>query len=146
MGTTKKAQPADQLEKALLSAGVDKQSARSLTSSKSLDRIVIPVYWKDGLVVHSRNVWLQKLPELLRWFREEFPDGQVRWDPDFENDDPSIGDSAIRIYFNYQEDDQGDHWSPPPTLLEEESYNKMLSKVSFKGTRPVTVGKVLHAR
>jgi len=148
LGTTRKeTQPVvDKLNKALGSIGVDKDGIASLTSSKSVDRIVIPIYWKDGMVMHARKLWIQKLPEFLRAFEKEFPDGQARWDPDYESDDPSAGDAAIRVYFNFQEDDDGDHWSPPPTLLEEESYNKMVARSSFKGVQPVTASKVLHAR
>ena len=48
---------------------------------------------------------------------------------------------AIRVYFNYQEDDQGDHWSPKPTAIEEQSYQKMLKRFSYTGpgrSRPAT--------
>lgn len=136
----------DNLGKALASIGVDKESVGLLTSSKSLGRIVVPVYWKDGLVIHAHRIALTGVPGFLRGFREVFPDGLVRWDPDYESDDASAGDAAIRIYFSYQEDDQGDHWTPPPTLLEEESYDKMLAKAALKERQPVVASKVLHAK
>ncbi|MDA4133551.1 MAG: hypothetical protein OK454_10590, partial [Thaumarchaeota archaeon] len=59
---------------------------------------------------------------------------------------PAAGDIALRVYFNYQEDDQGDHWSPPPTLLEEESYYRMLARAFYKGKKPVPVSKVVHGK
>jgi hypothetical protein len=132
------------LEKALLSIGADKVSVERLVSTKLLEDIVIPLYWKDGLVSNSHLLWLVKLPGFLRGFEEEFPDGQVRWDAHYESSDPSLGDIALRIYFNYQEDDQGDHWSPPPTLLEEESYRRMLTKATFKGEKPLPASKVVR--
>jgi hypothetical protein len=134
------------LRKALLSVGADKDSVERLVSSRALEDAVIPIYWKDGLVSSVRPLWLVRLPEFLKSFQEEFPDGQVRWDQDYESDDPASGDIALRTYFNYQEDDQGDHWSPPPTLLEEESYRKMLAEASFKGKKPVPASKVVHGK
>jgi len=134
------------LRKALLSVGAEEDSVKKIISSKALEEAVIPVYWKDGLVSSDRPLWLVKLPEFLRGFGEEFPDGQVRWDKDYESDDPAAGDIALHVYFNYQEDDQGDHWSPPPTLLEEESYYRMLAKSSFKGKKKTSVSKVVHGK
>jgi hypothetical protein len=134
------------LRKALLSVGADKDSVERLISSRTLEDVVVPIYWKDGLVSSVRQLWLVRLPSFLKGFQEEFPDGQVRWDQDYESDDPASGDIALRTYFNYQEDDQGDHWSPPPTLLEEESYHKMLAKASFKGKKPVPASKVVHGK
>ena len=132
------------LQKALLSVGADQQSAERLVSSKKVSELVIPIYWKDGLVSSVRPLWLVRLPEFLKSFQKEFPDGQVRWDPDYQSNDPTSGDTALRVYFNYQEDDQGDHWSPPPTLLEEESYYRMLARAAFKGKKSVSASKVVH--
>lgn len=134
------------LKKALLSVGADKQSVEKLVSSSAIDDVVIPIYWKDGLVSSVRPFWLVKLPEFLRSFEKEFPDGQVDWDKDYGTGGPGFEDIALRVYFNYQEDDQGDHWSPPPTLLEEESYYRMLARASFKGNKSVSVSKVIHGR
>lgn len=134
------------LGKALLSVGADKDGVEKLLSSKSLEGVVIPIYWKDGLVSSVRPLWLIKLPEFLRGFKEEFPDGQVNWDDGYGSSGPGADDVALRVYFNYQEDDQGNHWSPPPTLLEEESYYRMLARAAFKGKKQVSVGKVLRAR
>jgi hypothetical protein len=134
------------LRKSLLSVGVDKDSVERLTSSKTLDDIIIPIYWRDGLVSNSHPLWLVKLPEFLRSFEKEFPDGQVRWHDEYEGSDPALGDVALRIYFNYQEDDQGDHWSPPPTLLEEESYRRMLARCAYKGKRPIPASRVVHGK
>jgi hypothetical protein len=134
------------LRKALLSVGADRDSVERLGSSKTLDEVVIPIYWKDGLVSSVRPLWLVKLPEFLKNFEKEFPDGQVRWDQDYNSSDPSSGDIALRVYFNYQEDDQGDHWSPPPTLLEEESYYRMLGKSSFKGKKSISASRVVHGK
>jgi hypothetical protein len=134
------------LRKALLSVGSDKDSVDRLISSKVIDDVVIPIYWKDGLVSTVRPMWLVGLPGFLKSFEKEFPDGQVRWDHDYESSDPAAGDVALRVYFNYQEDDQGDHWSPPPTLLEEESYYRMLARSFYKGKKPVPVSKVVHGK
>jgi hypothetical protein len=136
----------DKLRKTLLSVGADKGSVDKLVSSKTLNDIVIPIYWKDGLVSSSRPFSLVKLPEFMKSFEKEFPDGQVRWDQDYESNDAASGDIALRVYFNYQEDDQGDHWSPPPTLLEEESYYRMLASGEFKGKKSVSASKVVHGR
>lgn len=111
-----------------------------------IDDVVIPIYWKDGLVSSVRPFWLVRLPEFLRSFEKEFPDGQVDWDRDYGTGGPGFEDIALRVYFNYQEDDQGDHWSPPPTLLEEESYYRMLARASFKGKKSVSASKVIHGR
>jgi len=134
------------LRKALLSVGADKESVEKLISSKALEEVVIPLYWKDGLVSSARPFWLVKLPGFLKSFEAEFPDGQIRWDRDYESDDSAAGDIALRLYFNYQEDDHGVHWSPPPTLLEEESYHKMLAKSSFKGKKSMPASKVVHGK
>lgn len=135
---------ADGLSKTLLSIGAEKESVERLAKSRALDRVVIPIYWKDGLVSSVRPLWLVKLPEFLKSFEKEFPDGQVRWDPDYEGNDPSWGDIALRVYFNYQEDDDGDHWSPPPSVLEEESYYRMLSGRSYQGKNPVPASRIVH--
>jgi hypothetical protein len=134
------------LKKALLSVGADKESVETLVSSSAIDNVVIPIYWKDGLVSSVRPLWLARLPEFLRSFRKEFPDGQVDWDKDYGTGGPGFEDIALRVYFNYQEDDQGDHWSPPPTLLEEESYYRMLARAAFKGKKSVSASKVVHGR
>lgn len=134
------------LKKALLSVGADGDSVDKLVSSTSLENAVIPMYWKDGLVSSVRPFWIVKLPEFLRSFQKEFPDGQVNWDKDYGTRGPGFDDIALRIYFNYQEDDQGDHWSPPPTLLEEESYYRMLARGTFKGKKSVSVGRIVHGK
>jgi hypothetical protein len=134
------------LQKALMSVGADKSSVERLISSKSLEDAVIPIYWKDGLVSSAHPFWLPKLPEFLRSFAKEFPDGQVRWDADYETNPPSSDDIALHVFFNYQEDDQGDHWSPQPTLLEEESYRRMLSNATFKGKKPMSVSAIVHGK
>lgn len=134
------------LAKALLSIGAEKDSVERLTSTKRINDLIIPIYWKDGLVSSVRPLWLVKLPEFLKSFEAEFPDGEVRWDGAFEGNDPAMGDVALRVFFNYQEDDQGDHWSPPPTLLEEESYYRMLSRGAYKGAKPVSAAKIVHER
>lgn len=138
----------EELRKSLLSIGVDKQSAEKLLASRELDRIVVPIYWKDGLVFHESSIALASVPDFLRSFEKEFPDGQIRWDPDYDESNPKQdkSDVAIRFYFSYQEDDQGDHWSPKPTLEEEESYQAMLKRYSFKGSNPVQAHKVLQGR
>jgi hypothetical protein len=138
----------DRLRKSLLSIGVDKEPAEKLLASRALDRIVVPIYWKDGLVSQSHPLSLSKLPSFLKSFQEEFPDGQVRWDPDYDeqNQQGKSSDVAIRVVFNYQEDDQGDHWSPKPTAIEEQSYQRMLKRFSYKGASPVQAHAVLHGK
>jgi hypothetical protein len=134
------------LRKALLSVGADKESVETLLSSKYLQNIVIPIFWKDGLVSSVRPLWLVKLPEFLKSFGKEFPDGQVDWDQEYGSTAPGADDVALRVYFNYQEDDQGDHWSPPPTLLEEESYYRMLARDAYKGKKQISASRVIHAK
>jgi hypothetical protein len=135
-----------ELRKSLLSIGVDKESVQKLCSSSALGRVVVPVYWKDGLVSHANLFWLAKLPNFLKGFEREFPDGEVRWDADYDenNLEGGSGNFAIRVFFNYQEDDDGDHWSPKPTAIEEESYRRMLERSSYTGPRAVQAGAVLH--
>ena len=150
---TKPADPAEKkdaerLRKSLLSLGVDKNSVSKLVGSRSLNRIVIPVYWKDGLVLHAHSLRLWSLPGFMKSFEKEFPDGELRWDPDYDehNLQDNVGEVALRVFFNYQEDDQGDHWSPRPTLIEEQSYQRMLKRSSFKGSDPVQAQTVLHGK
>ena len=147
--STDAAQPdgddAKKLRRSLISIGVDKDIAQKLVASKSLERIVVPIYWKDGLESRSNALWLTRLPEFLRSFTKEFPDGEVRWDPDYESSDPAE-DVAIRVRFNVQEDDQGNRFHPKPTLLEEEAYQRMLERSSFKGTKPVPAHVVVHGK
>jgi hypothetical protein len=143
-GSGKKTGGAD-LRKSLLSIGVDKGSVEKLVSSSALGRVVIPLYWKDGLVSHPHPLWLSKLPNFLRSFEEEFPDGEVRWDPDYEeHNQEGSGGYAIRVFFNYQEDDEGDHWSPQPTEIEMQSYQKMLKRASYTGPRAVQASSIVR--
>ncbi|MGD0636795.1 MAG: hypothetical protein ABSA72_01975 [Nitrososphaerales archaeon] len=133
------------IHKALTSIGVDQDAAKRLTASKTLERVVVPIYWKEGLESRINSLWLIRLPEFLRSFAKEFPDGQVRWDSDYESDDPS-DDVAVLVRFNVQEDDQGNHWHPKPTLLEDEAYQRMIERASFKGSKPVHAHQVVHGK
>ncbi len=133
------------LREALLSVGADKKAVGRLVSSKEMERVVVPIYWKDGIVVKANFIQLLALPKLLRSFRREFPDGQVRWDPDYRGEKPGDGDVAIHIFFNYQEDDQGDHWDPKPDTPEIESYYRMIKRFSYDGDKPVSASKIIHA-
>ena len=137
---------AEGLRKSLLSIGVDKKSAEKLLRSRALDRVVVPIYWKDGLELHPQTLWLSKLPNFLRSFEKEFPDGQVRWDPDYyeQNLEGNSSDVAIRVYFNYQEDDQGDHWSPKPTAIEDKSYQRMQRRFAYAGPSAVQAHTILQ--
>jgi len=143
-----KKQRAARLRKSLLSIGVDKKSAEKLLSSRALGRVVVPVYWKDGIVSHAHPLRLSKLPDFLRSFEKVFPDSQVRWDPDYEehNLQDNSSDVAIRVFFNYQEDDQGDHWSPKPTAIEEQSYQRMLRRYSFAGAGALQASAAIHGK
>jgi hypothetical protein len=136
------------LRKSLLSIGVDKKSAGKLLGSAVLDRVVVPIYWKDGLELQAHSVWLSKLPSFLKSFEKEFPDGQVRWDSNFyeQKQEGNSSDVAIRVFFNYQEDDDGDHWSPKPNEMEAESYQKMLRRFSYTGTKALQAHIVLHGK
>ena len=147
-GTGAKKGGAAMLRKSLLSIGVDKKSAEKLLSSRALERLVVPVYWKDGLVSHAHPLRLSKVPSFLGSFEKEFPDGQARWDPDYaENNQQDISSSvAIRVFFNYQEDDQGDHWSPRPTAIEEQSYQRMLKRYSYAGAGAVQASAAIHGK
>jgi hypothetical protein len=138
----------ERLRKSLLSLGIDMKSAEKLLASRDLGRVVVPIYWKDGLVSQAHSLRLSKLPNFLKSFEKEFPEGEVRWDPDYDerNLEGNSSDVAIRIFFNYQEDDQGDHWSPKPTAIEEQSYQRMLKRFSYKESNPVQAQTVLHGR
>jgi hypothetical protein len=144
----KNEEEAEGLRKSLLSIGVDAKSAEKLLSSRSLERIVVPVYWKDGLTLQAYPLSLSKFPNFLRSFQKEFPEGQVRWDPDYDEQTPQGESSrvAIRVYFDYQEDDQGHHWSPKPTEIEEQSYQKMLKRSSYAGTGALQASAVIYGR
>ena len=137
-------QGSDKLRKSLLSIGVDKNSVERLISSRNLSNTVVPIYWKDGIVLKVNTFWLQTLPDFLSSFAREFPDGQVRWDPDYRGQRPDDGDIAIHVTFYYQEDDQGDHWSPKPDPAEEESYYRMLKRFTYEGTNPVPASRIIH--
>ena len=138
----------DALRKALLSIGTDNKSAEKLLSSRALEKVVIPLYWKDGIVLQTHPLWLSKLPNFLKSFEKEFPEGQVRWDPDYDEQTPQGESSrvALRVYFDYQEDDQGHHWSPKPTEIEEQSYQRMLRRFSYSGTGALQANSVLHGK
>jgi hypothetical protein len=146
--SNKKKKDFDALRKALLSIGVDEGSAEKLLRSRALERTVVPIYWKDGLVFHVNSLWLPKLPSFRKSFEKEFPDGQLRWNPDYDEENPqgATSDVAIRVFFNYQEDDQGDHWSPKPTSIEEQNYYRMLKRYSYKGSSPVQTQAVLQGK
>lgn len=139
---------ATRIRKSLLSIGVDDESAEKLLSSRALERLVIPVYWKDGLVSHAHLLQLTKLPSFLGSFGREFPDGQARWDPDYEENNPQDSSSrvAVRVFFNYQEDDQGDHWSPRPTVIEDQSYQRMLKRYSYAGADAVQASAAIYGK
>lgn len=143
-----KKEGAAKLRKSLLSIGVDEKSAEKLLSSRALERLVVPVYWKDGLVSHAHSLRLAKLPSFLGSFEKEFPDGQARWDPDYAENNPQDNSSqvGIRVFFNYQEDDQGDHWSPRPTVIEDQSYQRMLKRYSYAGTGAVQASAAIHGK
>jgi hypothetical protein len=136
----------DALRSSLMSIGTDKESVENLLSSSALEKIVIPIYWKDGIVFRIHHSFrLASLPDFLKSFGDEFPDGQARWDGDFEGEEHPAGDDvAIRVYFNYQEDDQGVRRAPKPTALEEESYQKMLNRFSYRDEKPVTAASLVH--
>lgn len=139
---------AARVRKSLLSIGVDDESVGKILSSRALGRLVVPVFWKDGLVSHAHLLQLTKLTGFLGSFEREFPDGQARWDPDYEENNPQDSSSrvAVRIFFNYQEDDQGDHWSPRPTVIEEQSYQRMLKRYSYAGAGAVQASAAIYGK
>jgi hypothetical protein len=138
----------ERLRKALLSIGVDKKSAETFLKSKALDRIVVPIYWKDGLVCKEQSVALAMVPDFLRSFAKEFTDGEIRWDASYDEESPdgAKSDVAIKVCFSYSEDDDGDHWSPKPTEEELASYQKMVKASSYSGTKKVAAQSVLHPK
>ena len=139
-------QDGEKLRKSLLSIGVDKAFVERLISSRDLSNAVVPIYWKDGIVMKVNSLWLPALPEFLKSFVRDFPDGQVRWDPDYRGEKPEDGDSAIHVFFSYQEDDQGDRWEPKPDAADVESYYKMLKRFSYKGEKAVSASRIIHGR
>ena len=135
----------DSLHRSLTSIGAEKEVVKRLFSSKLLEHVVVPVYRKEGLASRTSSLWLMKLPDFLRGFAKEFPDGEVRWDADYEGANHAK-DVAVRVRFNVQEDDQGGRFQPKPTPLEEEAYQRMLEKSSYKGSRPVPISQVIHGK
>jgi hypothetical protein len=136
----------EKLRKSLLSIGVDKESVERLVTSRQLGNVVVPIYWKDGIVLKVNSFWLKMLPEFLESFAREFPDGQIRWNPDYRAEKPEDGDTAIHVFFSYQEDDQGDRWEPKPDLTDVEGYYRMIKRYSFKGDKQVSASRVIHGR
>jgi hypothetical protein len=133
----------NKLREALKSVGVDKDTISRLLSSRRLGRITVPLFARGTVNDEFNDLWLVRLPEFLRWFEKEFPDGLLRWDPEFE--DPTTGKArpVLRVNFNYQEDDWGDHFSYRPTSLEEEAYHKKLRELRPKNGDKVDVGSIL---
>ncbi len=133
------------LRGALGSIGVETASVQKLLSSSRLRRAVVPIYTKSGLTPDSHGFWLIQLPKFLEWLQDEFPNGEVRWDSDFEGGQPGTHLFAIHVTFNLQEDDQGARRSIRPTGLEEEKYHQVLDKLSYKGRDAIQVHEILHA-
>lgn len=82
----------------------------------------------------------------MRWFNKEFPDGLVRWDSELEVTSTGKSRPVVRVSFNYQEDDQGDHWSYRPTALEEESYHKKLHELRLKDGKKIEVRSIIFGK
>ncbi len=133
------------LRDALRSIGVETASIQKLLSSSRLRRAIVPIYTKSGLTPDSHGFWLIKLPKFLEWLEDEFPNGEVRWDSDYEGGQLGTHQFAIRVTFNLQEDDQGARRSIRPTGLEEEKYHQVLDKLSYKGRDAIQVHEILHA-
>ena len=133
----------EKLGAVLKSVGVDKDTISKLLSSHRLESITIPLYARGAVNDEFNDLWLVKLPEFVKWFEKEFPDGLLRWDPEFE--DPTTGKArpVLRVNFNYQEDDWGDHFSYRPTPLEDEAYHKKLRALRPKNGEKVDVGSIL---
>ena len=131
------------LSAALVSVGVDKETISKLLSSSKLGSVVVPLHARGTVTDEFNDLWLIKLPEFVRWFMKEFPDGRMRWDSEFEDTSTGKSRPVIRINFNYQEDDQGDHWSYRPTVLEEESYHKKLDELRFRDGKKVEVRSII---
>jgi len=134
------------LRAALVSVGADKETISKLLSSSMLGSVVVPLYARGTVTDEFNDLWLIKLPEFVRWFTEEFPDGRVRWDSEFEDTSTGKSRPVIRVNFNYQEGDQGDHWSYRPTVLEEESYHKKLDELKYKNGKKVEVRSVIQGK
>ncbi len=134
------------LKGALRSIGVETASLQRLLSSSRLRRVVIPIYTKSGLTPDSHVFWLINLPKFLGWLQDAFPNGEVRWDSDYEGGEPGTHRFAIRVRLNLQEDDQGARRSIRPSGLEEEKYHQVLDKLSYKGGDAVQAHEILHAR
>ncbi len=101
------------------------------------------MYSRAGLSADTHSFCLAKLPKFLGTFGEEFPNGVLRWDQNYQVESGSEGHIAIRVYFNYQEDDQGSRWSYRPTPTEEVSYHRMLSDCTYKGKRRITAHEII---
>jgi hypothetical protein len=132
------------LKDALGSIGVEITAMRKLLSSSRLRRAVVPIYSKSGLTPDSHTFWLIKLPKFLEWLEDEFPNGQVSWDSDYEGGAPRTHQFAIHVTFNLLEDDQGVRRSIRPTGLEEQMYHEVLEKLSYKREDAIPVHEILH--
>jgi hypothetical protein len=135
----------EKLKGALGSIGVEAAAQQKLLSSSRLRRAVVPIYTKSGLTPDSHTFWLIRLPKFLEWLEDEFPNGQVSWDSDYEGGEPGTHQFAIHVTFNLLEDDQGARRSIRPTGLEEEMYHKVLDKLSYKREDAIQVHEILHA-
>ncbi len=134
------------LKTALTSVGMDGPTISKLLSSAKLGSIVVPLLARGTAVDESNDLWVVKLPQFVRWFDKEFPDGLLRWDPEFEDTTTGMSHPVIRVSFNYQEDDQGDHWLYRPTTLEEESYHRKLRELRVSNGEKFDVRSLLRGR
>ncbi len=134
------------LKTTLISVGIDGRTISKLLSSPKLGSIVVPLFARGTAVDESNDLWVIKLPQFVRWFNKEFPDGLLRWEPEFEDTSTGMSHPVIRVSFNYQEDDQGDHWLYRPTTLEEESYHRKLRELKVGDGEKVDARSILRGR
>lgn len=134
------------LKTALTSVGMDGRTISKLLSSAKLGSMVVPLLARGTAADESNELWVVKLPQFVRWFNKEFPDGLLRWDPEFEDTTTGMSHPVIRVSFNYQEDDQGDHWLYRPTTLEDESYHRKLRELKAGDGEKIDVRSVLRGR
>jgi hypothetical protein len=130
----------------MVSIGTDKETTSKLLASAKLGNVVVPLYARGTVTDEFNDLLLIRLPEFVRWFNKEFPDGLVRWDSEYEDTSTGKSRPVVRVSFNYQEDDQGDHWSYRPTALEEESYHKKLHELRLRDGKKIEVRTIIFGR
>lgn len=130
---------------ALLRAGADKGVVQTILSSDKVRRATIPIYSRGSTRADEHDFWLIKLPEFVDWLEDRFPNGVVRWNPDFEGG-RTPHTFAIEVIFSLQEDDQGAKMMVRPSELDEERYHQKLEQLAYRESDAVPAHTIVHGR